>query len=222
MTQAHAEPIRITVVSDFICPWCYVGLVEIERLEREWDVEVEWAPFFLDPTIPPEGKQRTPQPPDAPKSPLEERGERLGIDFRRGRTFTPNTHRALEAAFWSREHGTDEQDRAFHHALFRAHFTDFADLSDIEVLVGLAASAGLPADDLRDSLETGRYRDLVDQGIEQSYAIGVSSIPTFILNDQYAVVGAQEYDVLERVMAKLGGRRRDGSAGPSGDLIEFV
>lgn len=196
--------------------------MEVERLEREWNVVLDWAPFYLDPTIPPEGRTRTPQTtPDSPKSALELRGERLGIEFRRGRTFTPNTHRALEAAYWSREHASHEQDTAFHYALYRAFFTDHRDLSDIEVLVELARGVGLDGDDLRDALVTGRHREAVDRGIEHSYAIGVSAIPTFIINDQYAVVGAQEYEVLERVMAKLGGRKRDGSAGPSGDEIEF-
>ncbi|GMU41022.1 MAG: hypothetical protein AMXMBFR23_18880 [Chloroflexota bacterium] len=196
--------------------------MEVERLEREWNVVLDWAPFYLDPTIPPEGRTRTPQTtPDSPKSALEERGERLGIEFRRGRTFTPNTHRALEAAYWSREHASHEQDTAFHYALYRAFFTDHRDLSDIDILVELARGVGLDGDDLRDALTTGRHRAAVDEGIEHSYAIGVSAIPTFIINDQYAVVGAQEYDVLERVMAKLGGRKRDGSAGPSADDISF-
>jgi predicted DsbA family dithiol-disulfide isomerase len=196
--------------------------VEVERLAREWDVVLDWAPFFLDPSIPPEGRTRTPQTTaDTPKSALEERGERLNIEFRRGRTFTPNTHLALEAAYWSRETSTPEQDVEFHYALYRAFFTEHRDLSNIDVLVELAAGVNLNADDLRDALTTGRYRAVVDQGIEHSYAIGVPAIPTFIINDQYAIVGAQEYDVLERVMAKLGGRKRDGSPGPSADEIEF-
>lgn len=197
--------------------------MEVERLQREWDVVLDWAPFFLDPSIPPEGRTRTPQTTaDTPKSALEERGERLGIEFRRGRTFTPNTHLALEAAYWSRETApSSDEDTAFHYALYRAFFTEHRDLSNIDVLVELATGVGLDGDDLRDALTTGRYRAEVDQGIEHSYAIGVSAIPTFIINDQYAVVGAQEYDVLERVMAKLGGRRRDGSPGPASDLIDF-
>src|SRR5690606_41224911 len=53
-----ATGLKITVVSDFICPWCYVGLETIDRLWQEWDVTLDWAPYFLDPTIPPEGRTR--------------------------------------------------------------------------------------------------------------------------------------------------------------------
>jgi predicted DsbA family dithiol-disulfide isomerase len=187
--------------------------VEVERVWREWDVTLRWAPFFLDPSIPPEGRHRTPQTTaDTPKSHLEARGEQGGIEFRRGRTFTPNSHLALQAGEYATEHGSTQQVMDFHRALFKAHFTDFEDLSDPAVLVRIASEQGFDADDVRDALETGRYREQVDQGIAHSYEIGVTGIPTFIFEDRYAVVGAQEYDTFVRVLEQLGARRRNGSS----------
>lgn len=207
-TQERTGPVRLTVVSDFICPWCYVGLTEIERLYRNWEIELDWAPFFLDPSIPPEGRTRAAQPADAPESPLEARGKRLGLDFRRGRTFTPHTLLALQASEFARQHGSTEQVIAYHRALFRAYFTDHENLMDPAVLVRHAAAAGLDGEALRDALANGTHEAAVNEAIEQSYAIGVQAIPTFILDEQYAVVGAQEYATLERVMEQMQGRRR--------------
>jgi len=196
---------------------------------REWDVDLRWAPFLLDPSIPPQGRERARQTtPDTPKSHLELRGEQAGLEFRRGRTFTPNSLLALQAGEYAQHHGTPEQVTAFHRTLFKANFTDFEDLSDVAVLVRIAGEHGFDSDDVRDALATGRYREQVDQGIAHSYEIGVTGIPTFIFNDRYAIVGAQEYDTFEMALTRLGARRRDAS-GPApnatprdGELDDFA
>ena len=177
--------------------------MEVEKLRKEYpEVDVRWVPYLLDPTIPPEGKQRTPQTTaDAPKSALELRGEASGITFRRGRAFTPNSHLALEAAEYAIDQGHDSD--AFHRALFKAHFEDFDNIGDIDVLVRIGGEHGLDGGDLREVLESGSYRDTVDHAIEWARSVGVTGIPTFVFNEKYAVVGAQEYPTFERVMAKL-------------------
>lgn len=179
---------------------------------REWDVTLRWAPFLLDPSIPPQGRERARQTtPDTPKSHLELRGEQADLDFRRGRVFTPNSMLALQAGEYAGEHGHPEQVLAFHRALFKANFTDFEDISDVDVLVRIAGEHAFDADDVREALTSGRYRAAVDQGIAHSYEIGVTGIPTFIFNDRYAIVGAQEYDTFESALTQLGARRRDGA-----------
>ncbi len=206
--EERTEPLRLTVVSDFICPWCYVGLTEIERLYRHWDIELDWAPYFLDPSIPPEGRARAPQAPDAPETPVEARGKRLGLDFRRGRTFTPHTILALQASEFARGTGTTEQILDYHRALFRAYFTDHEDLMDVDVLVRHAEACGLDGAELRAGLANGTFLDDTNEAIEHAYAIGVQAIPTFIVDEKYAIVGAQEYEALERVMENLHANRR--------------
>lgn len=183
--------------------------MEIERLYRNWDIELAWAPFFLDPSIPPEGRPRAPQAPDAPETPVEARGKRLDLDFRRGRTFTPHTILSLQAGEWAAAHGTTQQVIDYHRALFKAYFTDFENLMEIDVLVRHAEAVGLDAAALREALLTGSMLDETNEAIEHSYAVGVQAIPTFILDDRYAVVGAQEYDTLERVMEQLKAKRRE-------------
>lgn len=201
--------LKITVVSDFICPWCYVGLEVIDRLWQKYDFTLDWAPYFLDPSIPPEGRTRTPTTTaDTPKSDLEKRAEAEGIELRRGRTFTPHTHLALQASEWARDNGDPRTALEFHRALFKAHFTAHENLMEVDVLARAAEQVGLDGADLRKALADGEFKQRVDEGIDHSYAIGVTGIPTFILNDQYAVVGAQPYEVFEQIMAKLGVEER--------------
>ena len=184
--------------------------MEVERVYREWDVALEWAPFFLDPSIPPEGRIRTPTTTlDTPPSAMELRGEALGIKFSRGRTFQPHTHLALEAGEWVTEHGDTDQVLEYHRRLFRVHFTDHESLMDLDVLAREATASGLDGGALRAALETGAVREAVDEGIAHANAIGVTAIPTFIFDGKYAVVGAHEYPTFERVLEQLGARRRE-------------
>lgn len=177
--------------------------MEVERLKQEYpDVEIRWVPFLLDPTIPPEGRTRAPTTTaDTPPSHLELRGEASGILFRRGRTFTPNSMLALELNEYS--YAFDIDHNALHRALFKAHFDEHVNIGDIDVLVRIGAEHGLDASDLRDALETRRLQPEVEAGIEWSRAIGVTGIPTFIFNERYAIVGAQEYPAFQNVMQRL-------------------
>ena len=171
-------------------------------------MDVDWAPFFLDPSIPPEGRTREPRTTaDTPKSALEERGESLGIEFRRGRTYTPNSMLSLQAGAFAKEHGTKEQQHEFHKAMFEAHFTSMENLGELETLKTLASGVGLDAEALGEALTDERYRRQVEDEIDWARSVGVTGIPTFILNNQYAVVGAQPYEVFEQAMEQLGAKR---------------
>jgi len=197
-------PVSLIVVSDFVCPWCYVGLTEVERLQREYNVEVTWAPYLLDPSVPPEGRVVAPRehPGDAP-SPVEQRAIDAGLNFARGRTFRPNSHLALEAGVYAQEIGFPGA-AAFHRALYRAHFELLENIGDIEVLVRIGAECGMEAEPLREALTSGRFREQVDEEIAMMRQLGVTAVPTFVFNQQYAIVGAEQYPTFQRVMEQLG------------------
>ena len=94
--------------------------------------------------------------------------------------------------------------------MFEAYFTALRDISDVDFLVEVGQSAGLDGDALRSSLENGDYRQQVIEGINWSRSVGVTAVPTFVFDDQYGVVGAQDYAVLRNVMTELGHAPRDG------------
>ncbi len=177
-------------------------------MQQDYDMDVRFAPFLLDPTIPPEGKTRQPMTREGdPPSPLEQRGESLGIRFARGRTFTPNSHLSLEAAEFAAEHGASQP---FHRAMFKAYFEDLENIGDLDTVVRIGASTGLDEGELRRALEQGDFRQQVDDGIRWSSQIGVTAVPTFVFDEQYGVVGAQDRAVFESVFQQLGYAPRDG------------
>lgn len=201
----------------------------MERLEADYPgvLRVQWSPFLLDPTIPPEGRTREPRTsPGDPPSPLEVRGQRAGITFTRGRTFYPNSRLSMELAHWAQEIGAQEiggqanggQENDLHRRLFKAHHTDNEDLANIETLVRIAGEAGLPEDEARDVLDSGRYTQDVEQRLQWAHQVGVQAVPTFIVNEQYGLVGAQEYPVFQRMMEQLGHPPPAGAEPPPDDL----
>ncbi|MGI8550293.1 MAG: DsbA family oxidoreductase [Dehalococcoidia bacterium] len=201
--DSESAPISLLAFSDFVGPWCYIGLVEVERLQTAYDLDVQFAPFLLDPTTPPEGKARRQmtQPGDPPTA-IEERASTLGISFTRGRTWSSNSHLALQAAVFSEERGDPLR---FHRAMFKAYFEDLEEIGAIDTVVRIGTEAGLPEAELRAALTSGQYRAEVDEKIQWAYQVGVTAVPTFVLEEQYGIVGAQEGQVFRDVLlSKLG------------------
>jgi predicted DsbA family dithiol-disulfide isomerase len=218
MSDAH---VRVTVVSDYICPWCYVGAARVQRLDREFEIDVEWRPFELHPEIPPEGIARGERPPSAQRVAMYEQlrglAEEAALPFKRAAR-VPNSHRALEAAEFAREHGAFD---AYHRALFDAFFGQGRDIGDIDMLAELAAANGLDAAALREALETQRYASLVDERTAEARGSGVTGTPTVIFENgdrRFPVAGAQDYQVFEHIAQRFGATRRTQTENPEARL----
>lgn len=199
-----SKAVQLVVVSDFVCPWCFVGLTLVERLRRDYpDIEVAWSPYLLDPSVPPEGRPTLPrqQPGDQPSA-VEIRAADAGLYFKRGRTFRPNSMLALETAWFAQEQGLD--DAALHRDLYSEHFEQLGNIGEVDTLVRIGAEHALDPAVLRKALETRRYQSEVEQAIEEVQVIGVSAVPTFIFNGEYAIVGAETYPAFQRMMERLG------------------
>jgi predicted DsbA family dithiol-disulfide isomerase len=177
--------------------------VQVERLQSEYDVEVRWAPYLLDPNTPPEGKPaRYRRGPDDPPSPAEERATREGLQFARGRERTSYSQLALEAAAFGEAAGLDAN--ALHRSLFRAYFEELRDLGDPEAVVEAGARGGADPEALRAALHERTHRAEVERGVAEAQMLGVTGIPTFVFQGRFAIVGAQEYGVFQSLMEKLG------------------
>lgn len=213
---AHPEPgdsrsrrtIRLRVVSDYICPWCYIGLTRVEQLRDEFDIELEVGAFELRPGIPPGGMSREEvsqgrvYPPGYLDN-LRATAAEAGIEMKRP-ALVPNTRKAHEATEFAKEHGRLWE---IHRALFHAYFEEERNIGDVDVLCDVAAGIGLNADALRAALADGRYAAEVEEQLAWARAAGVTGVPTVIFAEKFAVVGAQEYavfrDVASRVAAGL-------------------
>ena len=126
-----------------------------------------------------------------------------GLPYGR-RTHTYNSRLAQELGKWA---DTQPGGEALHDALYRAYFVDARNIGDSEVLVELAQSVGLPAEEARAVLAERRFKDAIDADWAKSHQYGVTGVPTFVANP-YGVVGAQPYEVLEQLLDKAGAKRR--------------
>jgi len=174
----------------------------VEKLKSEYDVKTEWRPFLLRPDMPPEGMEL----PQYIRARRASTGERLrqmaqaaGVEMVFAEHI-PNSRMALEASEYARERGRHEE---FHKIVFRKFFGEGQDISKWEVLRWAAEEAGLDPDEMQRETEAGKYRPAVEAQAAEAYALGISGVPTYILNDRYAIVGAQPYEAFKEAMAQL-------------------
>jgi predicted DsbA family dithiol-disulfide isomerase len=193
--------ITVEIISDVVCPWCYVGkrrFAGAMELVPEFDISVRWRPFRLDPTIPREGIAREAYLSNKFGSveaigpmhrKLAEMGAAEGVDFRFDRIArSPNTVDAHRLIRWARVEGVED---AMVERLFRAYFTDGDDIGAPDVLADIAAAAGLAVESVAERLASDEDRAAVEAEINEAYRIGVSAVPCFIIDQTYAVMGAQ-------------------------------
>ena len=200
--------LQITAYSDYVCPWCYIGLQRIERLEREFPVDVEWRPFELHPETPRGGADLRGRFGGSPGAAALARnivtlaGE-SGLELRMP-AIIANSHLALEAAEFARAAGGFG---AYHRALFHAYFEDGRDIGDADVLCDLARSCGVDDAGLLAALVDGRYAAEIDRITAGAREDGVVSTPTYIYEGGFRLVGGQDYNVFSSVIARILARR---------------
>jgi predicted DsbA family dithiol-disulfide isomerase len=218
-----ADPVTIQVVSDFVCPWCFVGKRRLEKAlaERpELEARVEWLPFQLSPDMPPEGKLRKTHYEDifgveraaVIMGSMRDTGKDEGIDFGSSETaMSPNTLAAHCLLYWAQsDPAVDANDVA--EKLFAAHHEACEDIGSIDVLVDIARQSGMDAVSVRQQLEQHQDESVVNEMMQQVRASQVTGVPFFVLDGQYALSGAQPVDILLNALDDLG---KDAPAGAS-------
>jgi len=194
--------ITITVFSDFVCPFCYVGSAIIDKLSKEFDLAVTWAGYELHPETPPQGvaigELVDPFDLEQVMYTLRKRGEPYGLTFADPARLS-NSRLCLEAAEFARDAGRYPE---FHHAAFQAYFTDRSDIGDRAVLRDLARRCGLDPAELDAALDQGRYRERIGEAGREAARRGVTAIPSFFIGDQPVLTGAVSEAVFrERLQA---------------------
>jgi predicted DsbA family dithiol-disulfide isomerase len=204
--------IQVDVVSDVICPWCFLGKRRLDRaigLLDDTQVEVNWRPFFLDPTIPKEGLSRQAYMENkfgaerlkTIHDPLIAAGKEDGVPYQFDRiTRTPNTMDAHRLIRWSHPAGkqSDVKER-----LFMAYWNAGLDVGDRAVLLKIAVGAGLDAAEVSRKLEDGSDIDAVNAEVSQAARMGINGVPCFILAQKQGMMGAQPAEALAEAIRKL-------------------
>jgi len=212
--SSDVRTVNVSVISDNICPWCYVGKRRLESAISKLNpakvkVNVHWRPFQLDPSLTNKSvdkieRYRSKFGPrvDSIMRSMAETGKSVGINFSYGGAIgnSINSHRLTR--YVQRHHPDRENDII--NALFSAYFENEKDIADIGVLADIAKSIGLDRDAIFKFLQGDELRDEVLHEIEEAYDMNVSGVPYFIIDNQYALSGAQEPSAFLSVFKKLG------------------
>jgi len=204
---------KIDFVSDVACPWCAVGLNSLERaLERLGDstpVELHFQPFELNPQMAPEGEDAaehltrkyalTPEQLARNRATLRERGAEVGFQFGdRHRVW--NTFDAHRLLHWA---GLEGRQRELKHALLQAYHGRGENPGAHDVLVRVAGEVGLDAEQAREVLTSGRYAAEVRAQERHWQELGITAVPSVIVDGQYLIQGGQAPEVFERALRQI-------------------
>ena len=205
--------IKLDIMSDPICPWCYIGKAHLDRaLESEPDhpFAIEWHPFQLNPDMPAEGMDRRAylegkfggkEGAVRAYAPVVEHAEKAGLKINfEAMQRTPNTLNAHRLIHWA---GIEGRQTAAVSALFKAYFVDARDIGDAEVLADIADGIEMDASVVTRLLATDEDMDDIRKRDAHSREMGINSVPTFIVGGRHAVPGAQPPELWKKVLAEL-------------------
>lgn len=206
--------LTIDIVSDHVCPWCYIGKRRLERaLAERPDIEtqIHWRPFQLNPDMPREGRDRL----EYMRSifgadraqmildKLPEFGAPDGLHFQfKSGSRAPNTLAAHTLMRMAGETNTETQHQ-LQELLFKANFIDCDDIGDLAFLAKLAGEVGMDADVALQKLNAQEDETLVEDEIRDSREKGISGVPCFVFNGEHAVQGAQSVESFVSILDQL-------------------
>jgi predicted DsbA family dithiol-disulfide isomerase len=176
----------------------------VEELKKEYDIKDEWAGFEIHPETPKEGVDIRDMFGEARLEGMFENLKSMAkiynLDFNKYYKM-PNSHMALEAAEYAREHGVFHE---YHEMLMKGYFSEGMEIGDIHVLAGIGSKLGLDPNDLKKALVESKFKNVLDKVSNEAHQKGISSTPTFIIEDKYKIVGAQGIESFRNVFSRLG------------------
>lgn len=206
--------LTIEMVSDLVCPWCWLGLRRIRSaidLVEDVDVELVFRPFELDPTIPQGGvnyrdymaSKFGPETEDnrwaSMREALVQYGEEEGIPFNFGELrHRPNSFDAHRLVRWAQGQGKGVEAKE---ALFSAYFEHARDIGDYDVLADIGESIGLERDIVARLLDSGADAEAVREEENLFREMGIGGVPTYIAMRRIAVQGAESAEKLAKFLS---------------------
>lgn len=221
-TQTERPAITIDIYSDVVCPWCYIGKRKFEvglaqvSDDLGVDVDVTYKPHQLDPTAAP-GVATPVFEAYSKKFGGPERAEQIighvtrtaadtGLEFHMDKALRANTLLAHRLIWLAAQPGSPVEQEAMKERLLKAYFTDGLHIGDADVLADCAAEVGFDRDEVVEFLESDRGLAEVMAELREGYENGVTAVPTFVFNGNWAVPGAQEPDTFAQVLRRMAAR----------------
>lgn len=211
--------LSLEVVSDFACPWCYIGKRRLEkaiRLRPDLVLEVTWQPFQLNPDMPRIGRNRLDYYRDKfgleglenLRRQLDLAAAEEGLSFDYGPdAVAPNTLSAHVLMHWADDDKSIDSN-TLAEKLFEAHHVNCENIGDRQVLARIAAELGMDEAGTGSRLAAGLDEDKVKARISHFASLGVGGVPFFIINDQYSISGAQPPEILASAFDRIAGTRK--------------
>ncbi|AKJ41356.1 DsbA family oxidoreductase [Pragia fontium] len=206
---------KIQIWSDFSCPFCYIGKHHLNKAMASFagkeGVEVVLRSFELDPDAPKQSQNNiytnlsekydmSVQEAREMTQHISQQGKQAGLDFHFDTLVPTNTFDAHRLLHYAAEQGAME---AIGEMLFKALFTDSANLADRETLVNLAVQAGLDGSEVTNVLNSDRYADKVREDESLARQLKITSVPFFVFDNKYALSGAQPVSAFSEVLVKV-------------------
>lgn len=201
MTCDPRPPLRVTVFSDYICPFCYIGFLRLERLRADYDLRVNWCLIEIHPDNPPEGRAvaelgYSEEDWSAMMGSLGEMACEEGVTIS-PHTRTTNSRRALLLAEAAKEEGA-EVFYALHRRLFEVYLGAGRNIADPDLLRTLAAEAGAAPGLAERAWSEPRYADRLQRNLAAAVELGVTGTPTFFIGER-RLTGALPVEALRHV-----------------------
>jgi predicted DsbA family dithiol-disulfide isomerase len=206
---------KVEIWSDVICPFCYIGKRKLEsalaQLPQRDRVEICWKSFQLQPDTKTDPTRNALQHLAERKgwsmdvarqaaADISGRAQDVGLTFNYDRTVVANTFDAHRLVHYSAKLGKGD---VMTEQLFKAYFTEGRNIADPVLLTQLAVGAGLPGEDVKNVLASDQFSDEVRRDIDDALQMGINGIPFFVLDNRYAVSGAQDTSVFLEAMARV-------------------
>ncbi|HEY0653971.1 MAG TPA: DsbA family oxidoreductase [Chryseosolibacter sp.] len=218
LTVTAKPTLKVSVISDVVCPWCYIGKRRLEaainKLSDKYTFEVEYFPFELNPQMPASGLNQKEYL--YKKFGGQERYEQLtghvskvagqeGLAFNyQSQTISPNTRKAHRLIQLAKEDGKQLQ---LVEAFFKAYFTDGVDLSKDENLVQIAESCGMNRDKVNVFLQSAEGEAEVEMAERQWQQAGVTGVPFYVIDNKYGISGAQSPEAFIEAFTEIAGTK---------------
>jgi predicted DsbA family dithiol-disulfide isomerase len=196
----NQKKLKVTVYSDYICPFCYIGFHRIEKLKEQFNLDVEWEPFELHPETPKDGfKMEGLSFPHEYLEMVMANVKRLadedGLEIKFTGTL-PNSQLALFISEFARTKGVFDK---FHKLVFETYWKEGKDIGDLSLLIDLAESVGLNKEEIMTYIKSDEPIKRMEKNMFELGRCGINGVPTFLIGNRF-VVGAQSYEVFQRVI----------------------
>ena len=210
----NRSQLKIDIVSDVVCPWCAIGYKKLSKamtqLDDEISFEVNWKPYELHPEIPKEGfdkkeyykiKFGESSGSNDKFNFISEEGKKVGLEFNFKKSKNlPNTFLAHRLLWLCRSKNMQD---VLAEALFYAYFTDGRDVGNTDVLIEISSENGLNREEIKEFFQTNIGHEEVLREENRAREMNIFSVPTYIFNKKYLLVGGQESDTFEAYIKKV-------------------